>query len=379
MNPNKEVLVLILGDLSTDYRCFKLASSIKKFGYHPIVLCDRPRQPLGHIWSKIEVRCLTEKSHFDGFLAAFLTFLWKVTPILLTTKSKIWIVEDGTPLLWTSLIGRLRGKNVVYDAREILLETPAIKNRLSRFWIWKIWLGIGERLAGNFLTVSDCFVDYYQKKYPTKSITLLPNVPLMKPVASPLIPTTTLPVKLLYQGALRVGSGLREVLFAISQKPEYELDIFGSGPERQFLENEASRLGISAKVRFHGAVPFEQLHEPMTKAHIGLHLLHPSCLSFDLTLSNKIFDYMHAGIPTLLSRTTAHKALLDIYSIGFMAASFTTEDILLALDSIQEKHHELRRNCWENQNRWSWEAFEPGLANTLDLIPVSKLQFPGSQ
>ncbi len=370
MQPGEEILILILADLGTDHRCFKVADTVKKLGYIPTLLCDRPRTPIGPLWDQIELRILTRESHYNGFIAAFIVYMWRVTPILLATRSPVWIIEDGTPLLWAALIGKLRAKRVIYDAREILLETPMIRNRLSRRLFWFLWIGLGMRLTDRMATVSPSFVQYFQSRYPEKNIFLLPNVPKAWKQVDSEKPPVTFKVQLVYQGALRAGSGLREALEAIAQAPEYSLSIYGFGPEEALLKELTERLGLKNRVTFYGAIPFELLREPIAKAHIGLHLLEPSCISFDLTLSNKIFDYIHGLTPVLMGRTAAHKAFLEKEPVGVMVASLSTADILNALETIRASYPEFQTNCRSARLRWVWEEFEPGFAGLIGRAPV---------
>jgi len=377
LKPGDEILILILADLGTDHRCFKIASCLERLGYAPTVLCDRPLTPLGPEWSRFRIHILTPESHYRGFLKALAAYLLQVTPILLSTRSPVWIVEDGTPLFWAALLGRLRGKKVIYDAREILLETPMIRDRPSRRFLWSLWLGAGMALIRQMTTVSPLFLKHYRARYPGKEILLLPNVPGAasredsaedqetgsrsgsgKP---PLAPT----VHLLYQGALRPGSGLRQVLTAIAAAPEYAVDIYGFGPEEKGLRELAKNLGLADRVVFHGAVPFASLRAPIARAHIGLHPLEPACLSFDLTLSNKIFDYIHGLTPVLLGPTAAHREFLAAEPVGVLAESLAPEAILAGLARLRAGYPGFVAGCRAARGCWVWEAFDNDFAGFL--------------
>lgn len=364
MNPGSTILILILADLGTDHRCRKLAGSLRDLGYRPRILCDRPMSALGPSWEGFEVSILTRRSHFLGFIPAFLEYLVRVTPILLRDRSAAWIVADGTPLFWAALFGRLRGKRVIYDAREILLDTPAIRDRPSRRLAWKLWLGAGEALCGPLLTVSPGFLRHYRGAHPGRAVHLLPNAPVLAPaVALRAAPSGT--VRLIYQGALRPGSGLGNILPALARAPEYELDIYGRGPEDAALRSLAAGLGLGWRVRFHGSVPFEDLAAPMAAAHIGLHPIAPICRSFDLTLSNKVFDYVHALLPMLLGPTAAHREFLAQEPVGMIPASDSPEDVLAALAEIRARYTSLAIACREARTRWHWDAYAQGLEQAL--------------
>ncbi len=372
MKPCEEILILILADLSQDYRCFKVAMTLQKLGYSPTVLCDQPLHSLGSGWKDVHIRVLTRHSHYLSFITVWLTYLMRITPILIKTKSPVWIVEDGAPLLWAATIGKLRGKRVIYDAREILLETPMIRSRPSRRLLWALWLGAGMNLIGRVITVSPLFLQYYRTRYPKKKFLLLPNVPTCSLQQDFEKPSVTYKVRLIYQGALRAGSGLQEVLNAMAMASEYELSIYGSGTEEVLLRKLSESLGLTDRVTFHGTIPFENLGEPIGVSHIGLHLLEPSFLSYDFTLSNKIFDYIHRLTPVLLGSTAAHHALIKDEPIGVIPNSRSPIEILGALATLRTHYSTFQESCRAARTRWVWDAYEAEFAKIIADSPAGQ-------
>src|SRR6185436_1306242 len=95
-----EVLLAILTDLSIDHRCYKLAKSLKNQGMHPVIYCDRPLHPLGSAWDEFDVRVLTRESHLRRFMPVFVAYLFRLLPVLLRTRARVWISLDAPPLFW---------------------------------------------------------------------------------------------------------------------------------------------------------------------------------------------------------------------------------------------------------------------------------------
>lgn len=387
--PKGEVLVPVMADLGTDHRCHKLALSLRRLGYRPVLLCDRPLHPLGPAWQGIEVRILTPASHYRGFLSAYLRFLLRLVPILSATRSRLWIVEDLPPLFLAALIGKLRGARVVYDAREIILETPMIKDRPLRRFLWGLWHAGGLALVDTLFAVGPTAQAYYRKLYPKKRVLLLPNVPFGAPHTAPdaaaaaakpagiaapepddaRTPPGPAGTRLVFQGALRWGTGLKELLPALARAPRASLALYGFGPEDAELRAQAASLGLSDRVRFEGVVPFESLHGLLRGFHVGVHLMRPANDGYDLTLANKIFDYLHAETPVLLGPTTANKDLVARHRIGVVVASYAAEDILEALETLERDWEVLRSACRAAKAAWRWEAFEPNLRFALEGTP----------
>ncbi len=401
--PRPQVLLAILTDLSVDHRCHKWARSLRDAGYDPVILCDRPLHPLGAAWDGFDVRILTRTSHQRRFLPAFLEFLWRLTGELRRTRARVWVSLDAPPLFWLALWGKLRGRTVAYDSHELYLETPLVLNRTSRRIFWTLWERAGFALIRKAITVSPAIRDRLQAEHAHVRFHLLPNMPI-RPSVFPesRAPTPGGPVRLVFQGGLRVATGLPELFTALATRPGLRmmtLDIYGGGPEETALREAAVAAGLmsagdgcpvaeevdpggetrrdsaepvagegaGSRVRFHGSVPFETIPDRMAEAHVGIHLMQPVCGSFALTWANKTFDYAQAGLPVLLSDNPAHRALLAAHPVGVMADSFSPEAIGAALEELMAGHAGHAAAARRAREDWHWDAHFRALPSFLGL------------
>jgi glycosyltransferase involved in cell wall biosynthesis len=269
--------------------------------------------------------------------------------------------------LWLALWGRLRGRRVVYDSHELFLETPMVLSRRSRRAFWSFWENAGFALIRRCVTVSPNILARLKARHPRVRFHLLPNMPGGEPEAIVPAPKDG-PVRLVYQGGLRKASGLPELIAALRDRPGIRLDVYGGGSEAGFLR-EATRVSeISDRVSFHGVVPFEKLPALMAGAHAGIHLVQPTCDSFALTWSNKIFDYARAGVPVLFSDNPAHRALLEEFRVGVVADAFSPAAIGAALDRLLADRDGYAEACRAARERWRWETFFHGIPNMLEML-----------
>ncbi len=365
-----EILLAILTDLSTDHRCYKLATTLREAGYRPVICCDQPLHPPGPAWDGFDIRVLTRRSHLQGFLPAFVTWMFRSLPLLWRTPARVWISLDAPPLFWLALWGRLRGRMVVYDSHELFLETPMVRSRATRRLFWTAWENAGFALIRKAVTVSPAILERLQARHPRVRFHLLPNMPLQARGGggepSPESPRPGEPVKLVYQGSLREASGLPELFVVMSSHPGLTLDVYGGGVAEASLREKALASGAGDRIVFHGTVPFEALPSKMSAAHIGIHLVQPVCESFALTLSNKIFDYVQVGIPVLFSDNPAHRALLAEESVGVAADAFSPDDIARALRQLIGNHETHSAACRVARTRWHWDAYARGLPAFLN-------------
>ena len=362
-----EILLAILTDLSTDHRCWKWAKSLRDAGYRPVIYCDRPRSPLGAAWEGFDVRVLTRGSHQDRFFPVFLAFLWRLLPILLRTRARVWVSLDAPPLLWLALWGRLRGRRVVYDSHELFLETPLVLSRPSRRIFWTLWEDGGFALIRRCVTVSPAILDRLRDRHPAVRFHLLPNMPSGDgPWPEARATGGDRPTRIVFQGGLRVHTGLPELFEAMRTRPGFLLDVYGGGPEEKSLRDAAVAAGVADRVVFHGSIPFEKLPAAMAAADLGVHLMQPASGSFALTWANKIFDYARAGLPMLLSDNPAHRALLAGHRVGEIADSFSPAAIGEALDRLRAGHEAYAAACRDARSQWRWERFFHGVPEFLE-------------
>jgi glycosyltransferase involved in cell wall biosynthesis len=73
-------------------------------------------------------------------------------------------------------------------------------------------------------------------------------------------------------GRLVEKKGFAVLLDAIARllphRPDVRVDLVGSGPEQERLEDQAARLGLTDVVRFHGSVPQEQVHDLVARSGV---------------------------------------------------------------------------------------------------------------
>lgn len=367
MSQPPEILFAIVTDLGTDHRCFKLAKSLRDLGYKPVIYCDKPRNPPGPAWDEFDVRVLTRESHQVKFFPVFLSFLLRLTPVLLRTRARIWISLDAPPLFWLALWGKLRGRTVVYDSHELFLQTPLVLNRPSRSVFWQLWERGSFALISKCISVSPAIIERLREQHPGVKFHLQPNMPFKdsQTVSSP-VEKSEERVNLIFQGGLRVATGLPELFASMQMRPKFHLDVYGAGPEGESLRGEMRARGLESRAIFHGPVPFEKLPVLMAPADIGIHLMQPVCGSFALTWANKIFDYVHVLVPVLLSDNPAHRDLLREFRIGVTVDSFSPEAIGAGLEEILKDYDGFVEECRKAREHWHWEAYARNLREFLE-------------
>ncbi len=119
---------------------------------------------------------------------------------------------------------------------------------------------------------------------------------------------------------------------------------------------------MGEKVKFIPKLPFEELIQYTQLADIGLTLDKNTNINYLNSLPNKLFDYIHAGVPVLASALPEVKKIVEQYNIGECIESVMPEEIakkLSAMLSNKEKLSTYKLNtakakedlCWEKEKK----------------------------
>ena len=158
--------------------------------------------------------------------------------------------DEVSGLLKSPLIRKI-GKSIAY--------MPRFKKTLSH--------------CDRLITVNGAAKQYYSKYVPTTQIGVIPYG-----VNQELFPCTPLPEepRILVVSRLIRRRGINALIDAlpiiISEIPDVHLDIVGDGPQRIHLEQQASEIGVSSRVHFHGNVSAEALAQHYQNCSVFCHL-----------------------------------------------------------------------------------------------------------
>ena len=266
--------------------------------------------------------------------------------LLFRRKIDILVANDLDTLPANFLVSKIRGLSLVYDSHEYFTEVPELINRekTRNFWL-RIEKFILPRLQFAY-TVSQHIADIYNCNYGT-GFEVIHNYPVRK--KSPI--SFNLPFIiggdkiLLYQGAVNVGRGLELLIDVVEGMENVIFVIAGDGDIRESLEKTVKLKKLENKVFLIGKIPFEQLHGLTQKAHAGVSLEEDLGLNYRFALPNKLFDYIQAGIPVLVSSLPEMKKVVEKYKIGIIAENREKEQIRTLLDLLL--FDEMKRAMWK--------------------------------
>ena len=164
-------------------------------------------------------------------------------------------------------------------------------------------------------TVCQSVADVYHSRYGI-NMTVVRNLPLSAVGSLKVRSTFATPYTLLYQGAVNVGRGVRELVDAMQHLPQCRLVVAGVGDLYTSLRSYASTLDWSDRIQFLGRLEPDRLHALTAQAHLGLCLLEDLGLNYRYSLPNRIADFAQAGVPILATNFPEIARILSQYGTG---------------------------------------------------------------
>ena len=284
-------------------------------------------------------------------------FIW-----LLFQKADCICAIDLDTILPCLFASKLKNTKRVYDAHELFCEMKEIVTRPSRYKVWK-WI---ERYTvpqfKHGYTVCEPIADEFKNMYGVK-YEVVRNVPVKREMVKgeghregSEQPSTFF----LYQGAVNEGRSF-ETLIPAMKNVSAPLHIYGDGNFLQQTEQLIQQQQLQEKVLLKGKRTPQELRAITSQAYAGITLFENNGRSNYLSLANRFFDYIQAGIPQLCVDYPAYRAINDQYEIALLIPDTSEEAIatglnLLLTDAVL--YERLKQNCRKAAEQLNWQEEE---------------------
>jgi glycosyltransferase involved in cell wall biosynthesis len=165
-------------------------------------------------------------------------------------------------------------------------------------------------------------------------------LPTLKKIKTHKLPFSTKGKKIIiYQGALNNGRGLELMIDVIVYLDDHMLITDGNGSINNDLQQRSKNKSAENKVHFLGKLLPSELQKITPLADIGLSLEEDLGLNYRYALPNKIFDYIQAEIPILVSDLPEMKQIVIKYKVGEIIKLITPKALASQIQTMLKNEY----------------------------------------
>jgi len=373
----KPVILAVTNDIVNDRRIFRIGTSLQQAGYPLLVVGRRQRLSLalsGFPFASRRFRLIFKQ----GFLF-YATFNIRLFIFLLFHRASLLVANDLDTLLPVYLISQIKKIPLIYDTHEFFTGVPEVENRPM---VKKVWLGIEKRIfpkLDHVTTVNGSIARLYCNMYNVQ-VCVIRNLSLRhkaKPLPHEELQLPGGKKMIILQGTgINLGRGAEEAVLAMEFCDDVILFIVGDGNALPKLRQQVADLNLDQKVRFISTLPYSKMMRYTASSALGISLDKPDYLNFKLSLPNKLFDYIQAGIPVLVSNLPEVAGIVREYKLGEVISSHKPREIADRINAMvhdQEKQKIWRQNARKAAQKLCWEEEEKKLiAFYKQICPLKK-------
>ena len=350
----------------TDNRVHKVAVSLQEMGFEPVLIGRL--LPESHTVDR-DYQTHRMKLLFRKGAMFYLEYNIRLFFHLLKSNVDIFVSNDLDTLPANYLASRIKRKPLVYDSHEYFTEVPELIGRpvVKAIWTWLEKLLVPRVDAA--YTVCDSIAEVYRDLYKV-DFKVVRNLPVCSKVERPehQEKSEAQTKIILYQGALNLGRGVGPTIRAMQYLEGAELWLAGDGDLTSDLKELVVEMKLESKVKFLGRLPLHQLYEITCQADLGISLEEDLGLNYRFALPNKLFDYIQAGVPVLVSNLPEMMHIVEYYQIGAIAETHERMELaellrnaLFNLEKRQIWNQNLlkasKELCWENEEKILKEVY----------------------
>jgi len=355
----KRLIISVTNDLSSDQRVHRVCTTLQNMGFDVLLVGRRLKN------SKTLKRSYKTQRMRLWFTKGFLFYANYNLAIffkLLFLKKDVLLANDLDTLLPNFLIHKFFNIPLVYDTHELFTEVPELT---SRPIVQKFWLSIEKYVfpkLKHIYTVNQSIANIYSKKY-------LVEVNVVRNIAPGFADKTinqdfknkikgTKKMLILQGNGINIDRGAEEAILMMQYLDNHILYIIGGGDVFKNLKKMVVDLALADKVNIIDKIPYQKLMQYTQAADLGLSLDKNTNLNYEYSLPNKVFDYIQANTPLLVSNRKEVAKLVIENNIGAIVISLNPKDLAAQIKHILSD--EILLKNWQNSLKITAKTFNLG-------------------
>ena len=173
---------------------------------------------------------------------------------------------------------------------------------------------------------------------------------------------------LLYQGVVLKGRGIEKIFNILPEMSDFVFVLIGGGEFEDYYKKLAVERNVIDQVYFIGKFNQEDLPKLTPAADVGIALIENISKSYYYALPNKLFEYIMAEIPVVVSNLPQMKQIAEKFNVGFAVDPDNRDELITALKNItsnEMQYRKFKQNCKTASEELNWEN---EVGNLLELL-----------
>jgi glycosyltransferase involved in cell wall biosynthesis len=324
---------------------------------------SKPQGPIGKLSVKHQLFRLIARTW------THMALLWQ----MIRYRANLVHAHDVNTLPTAWLAARFSRAHLVYDAHEISTSREGYSSfrRLVGF----VEKQLMPKVDGS-ITTTDARAKYFARAYGVARPTVLQNRPRLTHCDTSNRIREELELKapwpiILYQGGLQQGRGLDKLIRTAIDVPNAYFVFIGGGRLALDLAYLRDELGLQERVHFIPTVPLSQLPSYTASADIGVQPIENTCLNHYTTDSNKLFEYLIAGLPVVATDFPEIRRIVRSNNVGLLVPANDSSSLAAALCQLVtdiELRKTFATNARSTARTLNWEEQENRLVDLYKNI-----------
>ena len=326
------IAVLVSNDLSFDQRVQKTCRVLESAG-HTVHLLGRELP--NSVSYDGPGTCTRFKLRFNSGVLFYAELQMAIYRWLKRNEYDCIWSNDLDTLLPAVLAGARKGVPVIYDSHEYFTEAAGLTySPLKR----RVWLAIEKMTVpylGQMITVNSSIADKYTERYGIK-VNVVRNMPELSSDMPQMgsrsefenygVPID-LPILLMQGAFMDRDRGAAEAVNAVRKMEGVRLVLVGAGVEWDEAVEMVNEPDLKGKLYCIPRLPYIKLKKLTASADVGLSLDKALHENYTLSLPNKLFDFIHAGLPVVASPMVELKKIVEANNVGIVTSDVNGEAI----------------------------------------------------
>ena len=162
-----------------------------------------------------------------------------------------------------------------------------------------------------------------------------------------------------------IATGMKDVLRALANLPsDFHLVVIGNivpYSYKQDILDYADKLNVKHRFWIIDPVPYSELTSFISSADVGLIIRDPSVKNNFVSLPNRVFDYMFAGVPVVAPFMPDINRVITINNFGISLERINPTEWERSILAAHKNRDELRESALSAAKTLTWESVEEDL------------------